>query len=223
MDSMLRLQPGASINAGVDSGVGIMVVDDVLPPARQRTLLRFLQNGAWTHGWRSRDEDNSQKFWHRHLAGSVGEADARLRAQRGIIDCAPELAGTAPLVFAFWRYVQGRAFQDHVLSRCYANALPYGTDGGVHIDSLTPGDYTAVYYPHLTWHPDWGGETIIFNQDCSDILTAVYPKPNRLFVFPGFVNHVARGISKNCPHMRITLMFKTQKSKLRRGPHDLPR
>lgn len=51
---------------------------------------------------------------------------------------------------------------------------------------------------------------MLFNEDSTDILTAVYPKPDRLLVFLGFVNHVARGVSRLCPHMRITLMFKVE-------------
>jgi SM-20-related protein len=94
-----------------------------------------------------------------------------------------------------------------VLERCYANGLPYGCDGATHTDSPERGACTSVYYPHTHWDPDWGGETLIFNKDKSDILAAIYPKPNRLLIFPGFVFHVARGVSRIC---RITLMFKTR-------------
>jgi SM-20-related protein len=50
---------------------------------------------------------------------------------------------------------------------------------------------------------------VFFTQDGSDILASIYPKPNRLIVFPGAIPHVARGISRTCPKLRITLMFKT--------------
>jgi len=202
----------SQIPNSVDPGKGFIIADDVLKPEEQKRIYLFLMQADWSYGWRSRKDVSAQAFWHRHFAGSIDDADEQIRAQEGIVDCADELANTAPILCGFWKYLQRKTFQNHALSRCYANALPYGTDGGTHIDSLVPGDWTAVYYPHETWHPDWGGETIIFNRDCTDILAAVYPKPNRLFMFPGFVHHVARGVSRSCPRMRVTLMFKTRKA-----------
>ena len=49
-----------------------------------------------------------------------------------------------------------------------------------------------------------------FNQEETDILASIYPKPNRLLIFSGIVPHVARGVSRICPVLRITLMFKTE-------------
>lgn len=203
--------PQPSTFGNADVGTGIVVVDDVLPHDEQQEIHRFLTSGNWSYGWRSSHEADAQRFWHRHFAGTVDSSELQADSKQRLADCADELKATAPLLHSFWLRLQKKIFQGHVLSRCYANALPYGTEGGTHTDSPIPGDCTAVYYPHDTWHPDWGGETIIFNLDRSDIIAAVYPKPNRLFVFPGFVNHVARGVSKSCPQMRITLMFKTTK------------
>jgi len=209
-----QLAPSSPGADSTDTDLGIVVVDDVLPLDEQQKIHRFLLDGPWSYGWRSNNEDAAQKFWHRHFAGSVNDPETGGNAHpQRIADCSGELMNTAPLVHSFWQRLQKKIFQDHVLSRCYANALPYGVEGGTHADSPIPGDCTAVYYPHETWHSDWGGETLVFNQDCSDILTAVYPKPNRLFIFPGFVNHVARGVSKSCPHVRITLMFKTTRKR----------
>jgi SM-20-related protein len=99
--------------------------------------------------------------------------------------------------------------QGHRLIRCYANGHTYGSDGTLHTDSTRPGTYTCVYYPHQMWHPNWGGETVLFNQDKTDIVACVYPKPNRMVVFDGTIPHVARGVSRICPVLRVTLMFKT--------------
>lgn len=210
MSTKLPPQPfrSPSPSSNADVSTGIVVVDDVLPCDEQQEIYQFLMAGPWSYGWRSNNGADAPKFWHRHFAGFIADRELKDGSRQRFVDCTNELMRTAPLLHSFWQRLQKKIFQDYVLSRCYANALPYGTEGEMHTDSPVPGDCTAVYYPHGTWHPDWGGETIIFNQDCSDILTAVYPKPNRLFVFPGFVNHVARGVSKSCPQMRITLMFK---------------
>ena len=31
-------------------------------------------------------------------------------------------------------------------------------------DASAAGNYTAVYYPHDRWSPNWGGETIFYNE-----------------------------------------------------------
>lgn len=192
-------QPGAA-RAWQD----ITIVDDLLPPAEQAEIAQWLSSGPWHHGWRSHNGAGAQPFWNRHFAGS------RDPAQPPGPGAEDALASAAPLLYGCWRRLAQTYLQRHALQSCYANALPYGTDGAVHTDSLAVGACTAVYYPHAHWDADWGGETLLFNKDKSDILAAVYPKPNRLLIFPGFVHHVARGVSRACPTMRITLMFKTQ-------------
>ncbi|MGJ7529670.1 2OG-Fe(II) oxygenase [Variovorax sp. GB1P17] len=190
---------------GVRPWQDIVVVDDLLPLEEQRDLHTFLSSGNWSHGWRSHAGDAIQTFWHRHFAGSLDAAEASASP-----DVEAELARNAPPVHGLWQRLKHSHFAGHALERCYANGLPYGCDGATHTDSVERGACTAVYYPHAHWDPDWGGETLIFNKDKSDILAAIYPKPNRLLVFPGFVFHVARGVSRACPVMRITLMFKTR-------------
>jgi 2OG-Fe(II) oxygenase superfamily len=124
-------------------------------------------------------------------------------------DCAEEVKGKAPLIFAFWQHLSTTLFKGHTLVRCYANAQAYGSDGTIHTDSRSDDSYTAVYYPHAFWSPDWGGETVLFNFDKTDIVASIYPKPNRLLVFKGNIPHVARGVSRICPVLRVTLMFKS--------------
>jgi SM-20-related protein len=77
------------------------------------------------------------------------------------------------------------------------------------LDSSVPTHFTLVYYPHLSGHPNYGGETVFFDPSGSDIIAAVYPRPKRLVAFPGTMPHVARGVSRKCPDLRVTLMFKT--------------
>ena len=120
-----------------------------------------------------------------------------------------ELARNAPIVFGMWKALQQSVLAGHTLTRCYANAYPFGADGACHLDSDQPHHYTTIYYPHERWHADYGGETVFFTPDQSDIIASVYPRPNRLVVFQGSIPHVARGITRACPLLRVTLMFKT--------------
>jgi SM-20-related protein len=177
--------------------------NDVLPDEQRRAVNNFLHAGGWAFGWKSQDKTDSFAFWHRHFGGyrpGTAEHDA--------YDCEHELAAV-PIILAFWRHLAEHLLPGHRLIRCYANGAAYGSDGTLHTDSTLPGTYTTIYYPHQRWHPDWGGETVFFNQGKTDIVASVYPHPNRMLMFDGTIPHVARGVSRTCPVLRVTLMFKT--------------
>src|SRR5258708_39850337 len=77
--------------------------------------------------------------------------------------------------------------------------------------SLSANSRTIIFYPHSAWHPNWGGETLFFNKDQTDVVAAVYPRPNRLLVFSGTIPHVARGLSRVSPALRIPLMLQAER------------
>jgi SM-20-related protein len=178
-------------------------IDDLLPEPQRKSVDDFLRMRGWKFGHKSSAKRDTYSFWSKHFAGHRDEQT------REYYDCAEELKKTSPMLFAFWTYLRRTLLKERTLVRCYANAQAYGSDGTIHTDSKKDESYTAVYYPHAEWHPSWGGDTVIFNADKSDIVAAVYPKPNRLLVFKGNIPHVARGVSRICPELRITLMFKT--------------
>ena len=47
---------------------------------------------------------------------------------------------------------------------------------------------TVLYYGNLRWDPDWGGETIFYD-DAGDADVAVSPRPNRVVVSRGAIPH----------------------------------
>lgn len=179
-------------------------VDNVFPEAVREKLHAYLRADAgWQFGWKSSRKNDEFSFWHKHFAGYRNARDEKP------YDCNEELARNAPLIHQIWRQLEQRIFAGHTLVRCYANGQNYGTDGTIHKDSRSPNSYTAVYYPHRAWTPNWAGETVLFTPDRDDIAGVCYPKPNRLFVFKGNIPHAARGVSRTCPELRITLMWKT--------------
>jgi SM-20-related protein len=182
------------------SAADVEVIDDYLNKVEQEKMYEFLQGRGWGYGARSHMGNNPSRYWYKHFAGfwevPTAGLDRHTQAEQEL--------SQYPLVEAMWRKVRGQSR----LLRCYANGYPFGAEGGVHIDSMGAEHYTLLYHPHLNWHPDWAGETLFFNERSNDLLCAVYPKPNRLVRFPGWIPHVARGISRLCPLLRITLMFK---------------
>jgi SM-20-related protein len=185
----------------------ISVHDNFLSKSEQAELFSFLSGPGWAFGAYSDPNPGSSRYWYKHFAGIV--RDEREKIETGRFE--GQLAQSVPLISKMWCLLRSNLLREHMLLRCYANGYPSGSEGGVHIDSNLHGDFTSIYYPHESWNANFGGETIFFNGNGNDILKAVFPKPNRLVVFPGLIPHVARGVSRSCPVLRITLMFKTRR------------
>lgn len=186
----------------------IQVYDGALTDALQGEVLAHLHEPGWAFGAYSDASPNASRYWYKHFAGYVRDGQEARTAQ-GVED---ELAASSAVISAVWRQMKSGPLAGHSLTRCYANGYPAGSEGGLHLDSNVPDHFTAIYYPHTSWHPNFAGETVFFAADGSDIILSVYPKPNRLVVFPGVIPHVARGVSRTCPQLRVTLMFKTARS-----------
>jgi SM-20-related protein len=186
--------------------MSVRYFDNVLPQHAHSQVFDLLYGPGWQFGWKSHTNRDMFSFWHKQFAGTL-KPDHDGTKQ---FNCATELGQRSPLLFEFWRHLSGTILKGHTIVRCYANAYPYGSEGTLHTDSINPNSYTAVYYPNPRWSPNWGGETVIFNREENEIVSCVYPKPNRLLVFNGMMPHIARGVSRTCPVLRITLMFKTQ-------------
>ena len=138
-------------------------------------------------------------------------AQARERPKPEVYECQDELQKNSPLIFDAWLTVREKIFAGHRLVRCYANAMCYGMDGTVHTDAHEPGNYTAVYYPHERWSPNWGGETMFYNQREIASWAASIRDLIPCVVFDGRIPHRANGVTRSYAGMRIVLMFKTEK------------
>jgi SM-20-related protein len=204
---MRSLSP-SPLNAVVARPFGaadIAIYDDFLAADEQQAIYGFLSGPGWAFGAYSDSTPGASRYWYKHFAGIVRDG----REKHDPAQSEQQLADAAPLVAQMWTKLQTSVLSGHLLSRCYANGYPSGSEGGLHMDSNVPEHFTTIYYPHLAWHPNFAGETLFFDKAGSDIIAAVYPRPNRLVVFPGVIPHVARGLSRTCTHLRVTLMFKT--------------
>lgn len=202
--SELRLEP-LKKKAAVSRTV--TKYDDCLPVAQQQKVYDFLMQSGWKFGWKSDPRADRYAFWHQHFAGSV---DPEVNGSQPDYECAGELSASAPILHRFWIAMSASVLKGHKLVRCYANGHVFGGEGTLHVDAIADTGYTAIYFAHPVWSPNWGGETVFFNDERDDILVSVYPRPNRLIVFRGNIPHVARGLTRTCPVLRATLMFKTE-------------
>jgi SM-20-related protein len=166
----------------------------------------FLRLPGWEAGWKTARQDTFASMLHKHFAGWRDSRDGKPE----VYECQDELQKNNPIIFDAWLAVRDKIFAGHRLVRCYANGMCYGMDGTVHIDAHEPGNYTAVYYPHERWLPNWGGETMFYNQTKDRVMACFYPQPNSMVVFDGRIPHRANGTCRSYSGMRITLMWKTE-------------
>jgi hypothetical protein len=57
------------------------------------------------------------------------------------------------------------------------------------------------------WEPDWGGETIYYDDD-NDAQVVVSPRPGRLLVSRGAILHRGSVPTRDCHEARLTIALK---------------
>jgi len=96
--------------------------------------------------------------------------------------------------------------------RAYVNCSVYGDSYYLHRD-CTPQDrhVTALYYANMEWRPDWGGETIYYNDE-EDAELVISPRRGRLVIARGAVLHRGNVPTRSCYEERYTLAYKLNSS-----------
>jgi Rps23 Pro-64 3,4-dihydroxylase Tpa1-like proline 4-hydroxylase len=177
-------------------------IDAYFAAPQLEKLHDFFQNNVlWTYGWQSKKNLVPFSHWNHNFLKTKSDNQDNLE------HLLLENDALAPLR-DIWLRLKTDHLKDHALVRCYANAHTFGIEGYPHTDSRKPGNYTTIVYVNPIWKPEWAGETVFFN-DLGDIVHAVLPKPGRITTFDGRILHAARALSRICPAMRVTLMFKS--------------
>ena len=96
------------------------------------------------------------------------------------------------------------------LERVYASANPYGTVHESHKDYEidSNGGITVMYYLNDNWDLSLGGETVFYDTNNYDIQKSVIPKPGRVVIFDGLIEHCARDTMRSFNDLRMVLTFK---------------
>lgn len=94
-----------------------------------------------------------------------------------------------------------------ILRRSYVNMSHYGDMGFPHYDcGQDETDITVLYYVNNEWDYTWGGETFFYVD--KDPQAVVLPKPGRVVVFPGNIEHLGGIPSRVCKVSRFSLALK---------------
>lgn len=180
----------------------IIVLDEALAPEAFEALARFIVAEPMEYGSRSNARTDPHGHWTRKFSPA---------GRHNLADVAFQLADNSVLapVEAAWGALKSACGAADVLIRCYLNGYTYGTDGYFHTDSARADERTAILYMNDKWDADWGGETVFLDAR-GEIVRAVLPKKNRAVIFPAQMRHAARGVSRKCPILRETLVFKAR-------------
>jgi 2OG-Fe(II) oxygenase superfamily len=171
----------------------IQSVADFLPSGIVSELDNLIAESGWNYGWKSNTKIG-YSHWNIDFAGGIVENGLDVENQ------------LPPQAQQAWQHVEAQYFPNHRLIRCYANAHTYGVEGYPHTDSLRQSDQTVVVYLNKSWRREWGGETLIYHGDT--IVHAQLPRRNTALIFPGNCWHASRGVTRICPDLRVSFMFK---------------
>ena len=154
-------------------------------------------------GWRygdTADDHTDNKFWGATLMSSDDEpgipstmedADDRIRK--------------------IWEKLAERLKPHSFAVRgVFLNGQTYGLDNAIHTDRPTDeeGWYTAIVYLNPKWTIHDGGETMFYNDERTDVIMSVLPKPGRVVFFDARYPHWGRGPTRNCQELRVTLAYR---------------
>jgi len=187
----------ASINPptrhGTVEGKHIYVYDDLVDTGIVDQICTALEGSAFTLTEIARPDTEDYRHWANNMK----------------LEAAQHLPLLQPTILACQPFCQdGSRFR---LYRAYTNCNRYGDMLFPHTDCL-PGqrELTALWFMARDWDPDWGGETLFFNEQ-QDAEFVVSPRPGRLVIFEGEISHCGRPPNRICYRARYTLAMKFER------------
>ncbi len=172
----------------VISGREIFIGDNVIDPKMVQQIATAVRSLHYVRKEKSRP-DVPGLVAVSDIAAETISSDPFLRSVRHIVE----------QMFA------GERFSDQ---RAYVNCSVYGDSYYAHRDCAAHEPHvTALYYANLQWHPDWGGETVYYNDE-EDAELAVMPRPGRLLIARGAILHRGNVPTRICYEERYTLAYK---------------
>lgn len=126
-----------------------------------------------------------------------------------VSDFPPERIAVDPLLCRLKRLAEQAFPNEEFSDQCaYINCSSHGDGYYMHRDcALHEQHVTALYYANLEWQPDWGGETIYYNDE-EEAEMVVMPRPGRLVLARGAILHRGNVPTRVCYEQRYTLAYK---------------
>lgn len=154
---------------------------------------------------------NTIKAWGKQLeeqakwsySGWTGEAKEPLRHWAYVVDYEP-----VGLFREIWTAISSGLEQDGFRlkpQRVLANLFNHGDSSWLHTDSKSSKDWTVILYMNDDWDINWGGETVLVEDN--EIIHSCSPTPGKLFLFRSDLLHGARPVSREALFPRLGLTY----------------
>ena len=173
-------------------GKRVCAVDDLLSIEHLQMLTQALHRSGYTRSEVARPDTAQYRHW-------ATEIDPKACQQMPIY---------APAMQALALFSPQASLR---LYRSYVNVAHFGDMLFTHTDCLPDaGEVTALWYISESWDPEWGGETMFYDQHM-DVRAAIMPRPGRLALFHGDIPHAGRPPNRICDAPRYTLAMKFER------------
>lgn len=119
--------------------------------------------------------------------------------------CYPELSGEVKKI---WEAINVSFKEDGfnlVPNHIIANLFNHGDSSWLHKDNDSDTSWTVILYLNDFWDLNWGGETILVEDN--EILKAFSPTPGKFILFKSNMVHGPRPVSREAPYPRFGLTF----------------
>ena len=152
----------------------------------------------WRFGQKSND-DTVYPMWFQHY-----------------YDCKPHLGsayreGTYEGLIAIGNRFMDIVGDEYMLLRNMVAGNTYGQDGDIHLDWLEEGEsLTGVLYLNRRWEDNWGGETIVYNKQQTELEISKF-EAGKLVVFDGSNPHIGKGPQRCCGELRCIIAVQAVK------------
>lgn len=169
----------------------IYVFDDLLSTSVINEITMALSGAAFTHTEIARPDVEAYRHWAFNMPIKTAQQLPITQMSTMVIDS---------------------TFSDkYQLYRSYCNVASHGDMLYPHTDCMPDAkELTALWFIQDKWNYEWGGETIFYNKD-DDAEVVVSPKPGRLAIFDGAINHAGNAPHKVCTKPRYTFALKYER------------
>ncbi len=171
------------------AGRKVVVIDNAVPTEIGNDLYEYMQYfGQWNFDFDEDEDSDGVPFIH----------------------CFDnELIRQSPLWDLLKKPLRQHFGEAYVPYDCSVNHLRFGDNPLAHRDTYDPTkkDVTLLLYLNPSWHLNFAGETVYFDEQ-GEIELAVLPKFRRLGMHEGYINHAARAPSSLFKSSRYTLAIK---------------
>jgi SM-20-related protein len=166
-----------------DLNRSIFIIDNASTLAEHNALYGFIRRSLFNIGFE--DTAAIERNQHKYLNSSYNHDDFVRSGFKSILEKTP--------------------VYDQLRDRSFRLSINLCTPSDVYFSHTHKNQWSIIYYANLDWKPEWGGETLFYNDDHSEILYASVYTPQRLIIFDGEIPHTIRQQNYLAPHYRFTV------------------